>query len=84
MPGGTWILSEPRNNARQIGQVQGGEALSVSRRVSDNDRVIFIPHQELFLVPFAALQDESGKYLIEKHTILTVLRAKPTSFMGGM
>lgn len=36
MPGGTWILSEPRNNARQIGQVQGGEALSVSRRVSDN------------------------------------------------
>ncbi|MEW6499301.1 MAG: CHAT domain-containing protein, partial [Cyanobacteriota bacterium] len=36
-----------------------------------NDRVIFIPHQELFLVPFAALQDESGKYLIEKHTILT-------------
>ena len=36
MPGGTWILSEPRNDARQIGQVQGGEALSVSRRVSDN------------------------------------------------
>jgi CHAT domain-containing protein len=36
-----------------------------------NDRVIFIPHQELFLVPFAALQDESGKYLVEKHTILT-------------
>src|SRR5919202_66687 len=37
----------------------------------ENARVIFIPHQELFLVPFAALQDESGKYLIEKHTILT-------------
>jgi CHAT domain-containing protein len=37
----------------------------------ENDRVIFIPHQELFLVPFGALQDESGKYLIEKHTILT-------------
>ena len=34
-------------------------------------RVIFIPHQELFLVPFPALQDASGKYLIEKHTILT-------------
>jgi CHAT domain-containing protein len=26
---------------------------------------------ELFLVPFPALQDEKGKYLIEKHTILT-------------
>lgn len=34
-------------------------------------RVIFIPQGALFLVPFAALQDESGKYLIEKHTILT-------------
>lgn len=32
--------------------------------------VIFIPHQSLFLVPFASLQDEQGRYLIEKHTIL--------------
>lgn len=36
-----------------------------------NDRVIFIPQQELFLVPFPALQDAAGKYLIEQHTILT-------------
>ncbi|MBD1841775.1 tetratricopeptide repeat protein [Coleofasciculus sp. FACHB-64] len=36
-----------------------------------NARVIFIPQKSLFLVPFAALQDEQGKYLIEKHTILT-------------
>jgi len=34
-------------------------------------RVIFIPQGPLFLVPFPALQDASGKYLIEKHTILT-------------
>ena len=34
-------------------------------------RVIFIPQNELFLVPFAALQDNNGKYLIEKHTIST-------------
>ncbi|NES25353.1 MAG: CHAT domain-containing protein [Symploca sp. SIO3E6] len=33
--------------------------------------VIFIPHKEIFLVPFPALQDAAGKYLIEKHTILT-------------
>ena len=33
--------------------------------------VIFIPQKELFLVPFPALQDANGKYLIEKHTILT-------------
>ncbi len=36
-----------------------------------NQRVIFIPQGSLFLVPFPALQDASGKYLIEKHTILT-------------
>ncbi|MEW5861795.1 MAG: CHAT domain-containing protein, partial [Cyanobacteriota bacterium] len=36
-----------------------------------NSRVIFIPQTELFLVPFPALQDSNGKYLIEKHTILT-------------
>ncbi|HEY9607970.1 CHAT domain-containing tetratricopeptide repeat protein [Allocoleopsis sp.] len=33
--------------------------------------VIFVPQGALFLVPFAALQDTSGQYLIEKHTILT-------------
>ncbi|MFM7366104.1 MAG: CHAT domain-containing protein [Cuspidothrix sp.] len=35
------------------------------------EKVIFIPHDSLFLVPFVALQDKDGKYLIEKHTILT-------------
>lgn len=35
-----------------------------------NSRVIFIPQDFLFLVPFAALQDNDGKYLIEKHTTL--------------
>lgn len=36
-----------------------------------NDRVIFVPQQLLFSVPFPALQDQDGRYLIEKHTILT-------------
>ncbi|MDF5726288.1 MAG: CHAT domain-containing protein, partial [Rhizonema sp. PD37] len=36
-----------------------------------NNRVIFIPQSGLFLVPFPALKDENGKFLIEKHTILT-------------
>ena len=35
------------------------------------DRVIFIPQGQLFLIPFAALMDESGNYLIQNHTILT-------------
>ena len=38
---------------------------------NEEERIIFIPHRELFFVPFAALQDAQGDYLIEKHTILT-------------
>jgi CHAT domain-containing protein len=36
-----------------------------------NQRVIFIPQNELFLVPFPALLDDNNKPWIEKHTILT-------------
>ncbi|MEG3848725.1 CHAT domain-containing protein [Microcoleus sp. herbarium19] len=36
-----------------------------------NSSIIFIPHYDLFLVPFAALQDSNNRYLIEHHTILT-------------
>jgi len=38
-----------------------------------NARITFIPQGALFLVPFAALQGPSGKYLIEQHTVLTAL-----------
>ncbi|MDA0673258.1 MAG: CHAT domain-containing tetratricopeptide repeat protein [Cyanobacteria bacterium] len=36
-----------------------------------NQKVAFIPQGELFLVPFPALKDADGDYLIENHTILT-------------
>ncbi|MBD1846959.1 CHAT domain-containing protein [Cyanobacteria bacterium FACHB-63] len=36
-----------------------------------NQSIIFIPQESLFLVPFAALQNSQGKFLIEQHTILT-------------
>jgi CHAT domain-containing protein len=32
-------------------------------------RVIIVPQDSLFLVPFAALQDEKGKYLIQSYTL---------------
>lgn len=35
------------------------------------ERVIFIPQDQLFLVAFPALQNEQGTYLIQQHTILT-------------
>ncbi len=54
---------------------------------SPEDRVIILPQNELFLVPFAALQDTQGKYLIEQHTlsiapsiqVLALTQAKPKS-----
>jgi CHAT domain-containing protein len=39
--------------------------------VDPNARVVFLPQGELFLLPFAALRDIQGKYLIERHTIAT-------------
>ncbi|WP_051502803.1 CHAT domain-containing protein [[Scytonema hofmanni] UTEX B 1581] len=36
-----------------------------------DDKIVFIPQGSLFLVPFVALPDANGKYLIEKHTIST-------------
>jgi CHAT domain-containing protein/predicted negative regulator of RcsB-dependent stress response len=50
------------------------------------DRIVILPQNELFLVPFAALKDAQGKYLIEQHTItiapsiqfLALTERKPT------
>ncbi len=33
------------------------------------DRLIVMPQQDLFLVPFSALQDDQGRYLIERHSL---------------
>jgi CHAT domain-containing protein/Flp pilus assembly protein TadD len=34
-----------------------------------NARIILVPQGALFLVPFAALQDAAGQFLIQKHTL---------------
>ena len=36
-----------------------------------NDLVVFIPQEDLFLVPFPALKAANGQYLIQQHTLLT-------------
>jgi CHAT domain-containing protein len=38
---------------------------------NERDRVVFIPQGPLFQVPFAALQNPQGEYLIQSHTLLT-------------
>lgn len=38
---------------------------------TNQNRLIIIPHRSLFLLPFPALQDAQGKYLIDKYTLQT-------------
>ncbi|HEY9610464.1 CHAT domain-containing protein, partial [Allocoleopsis sp.] len=61
------------NQTEQLQQLHKLLIEPIARFLPTNpsDRIIFIPQNELFLVPFPALKDASGKYLIEKHTILT-------------
>ncbi len=49
-----------------------------------NERVIFIPQGELLMVPFVALQDPQGKYLIENHTISTAPSIQSLSFTRSL
>ena len=38
---------------------------------TEKNRLIIIPHRSLFLLPFPALQDAQGKYLIDKYILQT-------------
>src|SRR6478672_9301011 len=62
--------SNPKQQLQQLHQLLIAPIANLLPK-DPNQRVIFIPQQSLFLVPFAALQDTDGKYLIEQHTILT-------------
>ena len=74
---GRGLAVEPRTDAptpaKQLQQLDQLLIQPIAQFLPTNPqaRVIFIPQSSLFLVPFSALQDEQGKYLIEKHTILT-------------
>jgi CHAT domain-containing protein len=63
----------PENQKKRLQQLHELLITPIANHLPKNpsDRVIFIPHESLFLVPFPALKDANNKYLIEKHTILT-------------
>ncbi|MFM6039598.1 MAG: CHAT domain-containing protein [Sphaerospermopsis kisseleviana] len=74
--GGRGIKVEPTGEEVQKENLQTLHKILIDPIASllppnSDEKVIFIPHDSLFLVPFVALQDQDGKYLIEKHTILT-------------
>ncbi|GJD19276.1 hypothetical protein RIVM261_042320 [Rivularia sp. IAM M-261] len=63
-------LSKGQNNLKRLHKLLIDPIADLLPK-KETDKVIFIPQNSLFLVPFPALQNEKGKYLIEKHTILT-------------
>ena len=76
------ITVEPTEAARQQQQVEQRQPLQRLYQLliqpiaqdlpqNESDRIVFIPQGDLFLVPFPALMDANGKYLIEQHTIST-------------
>ena len=67
------VLKPDANQAERLQQLHQIliEPIADLLPTDPNSRVIFSPQRSLFLVPFPALKDKSGKYLIEKHTILT-------------
>jgi CHAT domain-containing protein/tetratricopeptide (TPR) repeat protein len=62
--------AETDENLRQLHQILI-EPISDLLPTDPDAKVAFIPQGELFLVPFPALKDADGDYLIENHTILT-------------
>ena len=76
--GAVGVVSRPSNNAgvrtnlelQKLGHFLI-DPIDVFLPKNSNDHVIFIPYKSLFLVPFPALQNSTGKYLIEQHTLIS-------------
>lgn len=64
---------ESRRNFRRLRQLYQFLIAPIETLLPTDPKapVIFILQDSLFFIPFPALQDATGKYLIEKHTILT-------------
>ncbi|MCY6493850.1 CHAT domain-containing tetratricopeptide repeat protein [Leptolyngbya sp. GGD] len=81
-PEGDWVAADPAAKANPCLQIDADENFTTLHNLlidpisqylptDPNQQVVFIPDDVLFLVPFPALKDANGKYLIEKHTIRT-------------
>lgn len=61
----------PDEKLRQLYQILIPPDVKALLPTDPEAHVIFVPQGPLFFVPFPALKDASGQYLIEQHTILT-------------
>lgn len=70
---GTSAVESRKISDRKLGQLHQLliEPIADLLPTDPESKVIFIPHKELLLVPFAALIDSDNQYLLEKHAIAT-------------
>ena len=61
---------QPRQHWRKLHQLLIEPIIDLLPR-DPSSKVFFIPQEQLFLVPFPALQAQDNSYLIKHHTILT-------------
>ncbi|MBF2063187.1 MAG: CHAT domain-containing protein [Calothrix sp. C42_A2020_038] len=66
-------IKSPSNQSQKLQQLHQLLIAPISQHLPQHphQRVIFFPQNELFFIPFPALQDQTGKYLVKKHIILT-------------
>jgi CHAT domain-containing protein len=68
LPQASELLPEASNHRAQLHQLLIAP-IATELPQDPNQTVVFLPQGDLFMVPFAALPDAQGKYLIERHTI---------------
>jgi len=74
IPTALGIKGKPENENQPLLQLHQILIKPIADLLPNNpsERVVFIPENKLLIVPFSALVDVEGKYLIEKHTITTI------------
>jgi tetratricopeptide (TPR) repeat protein len=81
-PESDWIVVDPKAEKNRCAQSDSESNFKTLHQLlidpiadllptDPNQHVVFIPDRTLFLVPFVALKDANGQYLIQKHTIRT-------------
>ncbi|MEM8805964.1 MAG: CHAT domain-containing protein [Cyanobacteria bacterium P01_G01_bin.38] len=70
-PGPTFTVAVSPDSDDVLRQLHDVLIEPIAEQLPDDPmaKVLFVPHRSLFLVPFAALKNSQGRYLIEDHTI---------------
>jgi CHAT domain-containing protein/Flp pilus assembly protein TadD len=67
------VQSDPAPSSSSLNDLYHRLIAPIADALPDDpdELVVLVPHESLFYLPFAALQDDAGNYLIDQHTLLT-------------